>query len=625
MITSTKKLHLHHIFCLCAVVAITVIGFNDTVKAQLQDGPPREFTDPDQLLTLDKNNTFPEAISVINQFAQDYENKFIIDRSNFTGSIGLDLPSMYWKDALDFILNFNGLELVNNETYYQIQIPEVMDGLTSASAGGTGPNVQALASLKTREIRINATFFEGNKRALQEIGVDWSTLTSDVPARIGDFVTEQGQEQLPTDLFTNDQFVNVNSFGAQNVSQNVFNAVFNSGEIGNSQISVQALFSAFEADNLGEILATPFTTVIDGEEGKIQVGQDFSIKQRDFAGNVTDVFFSTGTILTVTPNVIVEDSIEFIYLDVAAERSSAAPDPVSTIINKTEATTKALLVDGETTVLAGLYRTEQQSIRRGIPLLKDIPVLGYLFGYNSKDVIENELVILITAEIVNTIPERVISMEQSKKSKRQILDDARQRNKNDLDYIPPTVLEILPPLAEMDSDSVTEDNSIAMDESPEVQSEDSVQVDVTDAGEGTTNPEDFTPEQEQLAEELSLPVDDPELMVVIPKAFDLEKFLEYKENGVEIPEEVSEEKFYVIGGSFIVRKNAYTFQDRLRELGYQTRMLFNTRSRFHFVAYDGYNTFEEAVSELKNLREVANQDAWLFIYSNGETELQNNQ
>ena len=109
-------------------------------------------------------------------------------------------------------------------------------------------------------------------------------------------------------------------------------------------------------------------------------------------------------------------------------------------------------------------------------------------------------------------------------------------------------------------------------------------------------------------------------MVVVPRAFDLEKFLEYKENGVEVPDDTNGEKYYVIGGSFIVRNNAYAFEDRLEQMGYNPRILFNTQSRFHFVAYQGFRNFDAAVSELQNLRNSENQDAWLFIMEGEDTE-----
>ncbi|MDZ7680204.1 MAG: hypothetical protein U5J63_00495 [Fodinibius sp.] len=130
-------------------------------------------------------------------------------------------------------------------------------------------------------------------------------------------------------------------------------------------IDVQALFSAFEANNLGEILASPTIKVMDGQEGRIQVGQDFSIKQRDIAGNVVEKFFNVGTILTVTPQVITQRDTTFIHLDINAERSSAQPDPVSTVINKQQAQTQAILLDGEATVIAGLYNKEKTEVRTG--------------------------------------------------------------------------------------------------------------------------------------------------------------------------------------------------------------------------------------------------------------------
>ncbi len=619
MKSTNPKYYFRSYICMLVLLVFGVVH-SEYLNAQIGDGPPTEFTPEDQIVKFDKNSSYPEVISVINELTQEYDKRFIIDRTGYAGAIGLDLPAMNYRDAFNFVLDYLEFELNTTEEYYEIRLPEkATAGPASGTPGQPGQGAaQALASLKTREIRINATFFEGNKRALQEIGVDWSTLTSDVPIEIPNYVTEQGQDQLPAPILGSDQFVNVNSFGAQNVSQNVFNSIVNFGEIGTSSISVQALFSAFEADNLGEVLATPYSIVVDGEQAQLQVGQDFSIKQRDFAGNVTDAFFNTGTILNVTPNIIIEDSIEFVYLDVSVERSSAQPDPVSTIINKQTAATKTLLLDGETTVMAGLYRTEESRVRRGVPLLKDIPLLGYLFGYNSKDIIENELVILIQAEIVKSLPERFA--DKNRKSKRDILQAAQERNRNDMDYIPPSVETLLPPITEGIETNIDSTMALMPTDEPDTTlvTDNTENTPITDGN--VTDPEDLSPEQRELAEELSLPVENPELMVVVPRAFDLEKFLEYKENGVEIPDDTNGEKYYVIGGSFIVRNNAYAFQDRLEEMGYNSRILFNTQSRFHFVAYQGYRNFEAAVSELKKLRNSENQDAWLFIFEGDETE-----
>ncbi|MCC5935345.1 MAG: hypothetical protein JJU35_13945 [Balneolales bacterium] len=105
-------------------------------------------------------------------------------------------------------------------------------------------------------------------------------------------------------------------------------------------------------------------------------------------------------------------------MEVLAERSSAQPDAVSTIINKQEATTKILLVNGETTAIAGLYETEQSTVRRGVPLLKDLPPwvfgLRYLFGFESVQYSQRELIIVIQARLVPAIEDRIINESMSR-------------------------------------------------------------------------------------------------------------------------------------------------------------------------------------------------------------------
>jgi type IV pilus assembly protein PilQ len=167
----------------------------------------------------------------------------------------------------------------------------------------------------------------------------------------------------------------------------------------------------FSNYDLGEILSSPSINVRSGEEGRIQVGQDFSIKERDFAGNLIDKFYSAGTIIKVRPQVITEQGVNFVHMVVDVERSSVNPGTVSTIINKSKANTNVLLLDGEETIIGGLYNTETSTIRTGIPFLKDLPwyVFGlrYLFGYDKDEMKKKELIILVKCELVPTLQERI--------------------------------------------------------------------------------------------------------------------------------------------------------------------------------------------------------------------------
>jgi len=171
------------------------------------------------------------------------------------------------------------------------------------------------------------------------------------------------------------------------------------------------LAQLFSNYNLGEVMSGPSLIVRSGEEGRIQVGQDFSVRERDFAGNLLDRFYSAGTIVKVTPQVITEQGVSFIHLKADVEKSDVVPGSVSTIINKAKATTNCLLLDGEETIIGGLYSNVTTTTRQGVPFLKDLPWyifgLRYVFGYNKDEVTKQELVILLKAELVPTLQERI--------------------------------------------------------------------------------------------------------------------------------------------------------------------------------------------------------------------------
>lgn len=384
-----------------------------------------------------------EAIDLLNEYAQKYAGKFIVDRTNTTDPIGIPVNQVYWKEVLLYLTDVQGLQVVESDRFLEINEHE---GDIHEAESDSGSIVQRTLDFGSREVRIKAVFFEGNKRALREIGVDWSTIHNlgSRPENLSRIIdpssgggggsggSSGGNNTLPDATFGN-QYVEVNSRFAQEVTQNLFNGIINFGEIASSGIEVRALFKAFEANNLGKILATPEIKVLDGEEGRIQVGQDFSIKQRDFAGNVIDRFFSVGTILQVTPNIIHDGDSTFVNMLINAERSSAQPSTVSTVINKQQADTQILLLDGESTVIAGLYRTETNKVRKGIPLLKDLPGwffgLKYLFGYNSDENVEQELVILINVSIEPTLNDRNMARIQSS---REQLEEKRAKNEEEI-------------------------------------------------------------------------------------------------------------------------------------------------------------------------------------------------
>ncbi|MBI4534697.1 MAG: type II and III secretion system protein [Ignavibacteriae bacterium] len=294
---------------------------------------------------------------------------------------------MHWRDALEDICRKNTFWYTEYENYIQITpIPGTEGPVTATALAGVSPDIQKeVASIKSREIKISAVFFEVNLTKLDEVGINWNFMKT-----------------------TKDYTVASSFGGADRVSTEIFKTEF-TPKVSFANIDlVSKLFSNYE---LGEILSGPQLIVRSGIEGRIQVGQDFSIKERDFAGNLIDKFYSAGTIVKVRPQVITEQGVNFIHMDVDVERSSVVPGALTTIINKTKANTNLLLLDGEETIIGGLYSTEINTIRTGIPFLKDLPWyifgLRYLFGYNKDEVKKKELIILLKAELVPMLQDRI--------------------------------------------------------------------------------------------------------------------------------------------------------------------------------------------------------------------------
>jgi type IV pilus assembly protein PilQ len=79
----------------------------------------------------------------------------------------------------------------------------------------------------------------------------------------------------------------------------------------------------------------------------------------------------------------------------------------------TEGRTQVLLLNKEETALAGLFSDQRAKVRKGIPILKDLPWwffgLKYLTGYDSQSITKKELIILIRAEVVPSLVARAKS------------------------------------------------------------------------------------------------------------------------------------------------------------------------------------------------------------------------
>lgn len=345
------------------------------VSAQEEEAP-REYA-PEEFISLSRDMSIDAALEIINQLSTKYEGRMILDPKDRKNKIGVDVVDMHWKRALEYILKSNLLKYVVHPRHYEIS--EMVEPKEKAAA-------EDQLSFGSREVEIKAIFFEADQQTLAEVGVDWSTLRN-------------GTVQVRADLT-----------GTKGMADELFAIT---GGYQNQTWRVFALIKAFQSLNKGQVIATPQVRILEGEEGKIKVGKNFFLTTRDFAGNTRYSEYESGIILTVVPEIITQGKLSFIHLQISAEKSDVVPGAVNVVKKITEGRTQVLLLNGEETAMAGLISNEQITVRKGVPILKDLPGwlfgLKYLFGFNSQQVTRKELVILIKAEIVPSLVNRLKS------------------------------------------------------------------------------------------------------------------------------------------------------------------------------------------------------------------------
>lgn len=282
---------------------------------------------------------------------------------------------------------------------------------------------ETYASINTREVTISAVFFDMDVQEARNVGIDWKFLLSGSSTNVAGLLRSEVEQ--------------AEGEGGQQQQQGL-QPNFNLGATTDFQAGeffgeATAIFKFFETNGLGEIIASPNVTVRDRNEGSIQIGSDFSVLTRDFAGNTVEKFYPTGTIIKVTPYIHNEEGIDYILLNITAERSTFNVTENTTEIRKTNASTQVLMLNGEETIIGGLFVNEEAVVRNGIPFLKDLPwwVFGirFLTGSDETIVRKKELVILLKAELVPTLKER---FENPKVD--QVLNNERDKRRNEVKY-----------------------------------------------------------------------------------------------------------------------------------------------------------------------------------------------
>ncbi len=401
----TKK-----ILLIALLTSSILIVFNNSAYSQETERKIlREYVSKDEIVSIAQTTPFDKALIVLSDVSRKFLGKVIIDPAKRTNPIGIDIRGMHWQDAFELILKVNNLWYTEYQDYIEVTGAK---GEQVTEKGPVGVRFEKEpVTISSREIKISAVFFNVDLNKLHESGVNWSIFRSKPDDKFQSLMIDQQTIRKVTDT-------------------TVFNATLKGLDL--SFGNLDAIVRLFSESNIGEVISNPQIVVRSSEKGRIQVGEDISVKKKDFAGNTVIEQIPTGTIIEVTPYVIREGDNEFVYLDLDVERSVITALGEAPTISRTKAKTVLLMLDGEEAVIGGLYSNFDSKVRSGVPILKDLPwwVFGlrYIFGYDKVMTTKKELTILLKVELVPSLPERI-----TRKIRENPIEKQREKFERDLE------------------------------------------------------------------------------------------------------------------------------------------------------------------------------------------------
>ncbi|MBI1799538.1 MAG: type IV pilus secretin PilQ [Candidatus Eisenbacteria bacterium] len=282
-----------------------------------------------------------------------------------------------------------------------VQVEHRTNSLIVADLPASVDRIEKMASdldSTTPQIEITAKLVDVDVEALRGFGIDWR-----VGGKSKHYVYPFGDPQAgkpldlaplhPGDDATQDLFPDVSNTIPDPAATLTYGIFRSWGDL-------EAQLQALEQDRKANIISNPRITTVDNREAKILVGQKIPLIVQDVAGNPVSQLQTIGIQLKVTPHLTKDKKIIMDLHPEVSDLSTQSTVQGGVIINTSEADTRVMVDDGQTAVIGGLIRTNEGTVRRGVPYLKDLPLLGVLFR-SQNDIHQNrELIIFVTPHLV---------------------------------------------------------------------------------------------------------------------------------------------------------------------------------------------------------------------------------
>ena len=246
-----------------------------------------------------------------------------------------------------------------------------------------------------QQVNLEVQIAEVHRSVTEELGVNWESIgtegTERFGFRIGNLPIVEG--------------VGLGAFPPAQLLEGQASSLF-FGSQGPWRGQFRAMIDALATAGLANVLARPNVTAVSGESAAFFSGGERPIPT-GFDRDTNTVIFEykkVGILLDFVPTVVETGRIVLTVRPEVSEPDFSEPlliGPVPLpVINVRRAETTVEVGDGESIVIAGLFRNRSVTEESGVPLLKDVPLLGLLFGRTATESDELELIVVVTARLV---------------------------------------------------------------------------------------------------------------------------------------------------------------------------------------------------------------------------------
>ncbi|MDO5687130.1 MAG: type IV pilus secretin PilQ [Neisseria sp.] len=258
----------------------------------------------------------------------------------------------------------------------------------------------AQLDVPVRQVMIEARIVEASENFLRDLGVKWgfqySKQAGDNTYRFGP--PNQGRVSQNTGTGTG---TGTNSGIAPNISLPAMNATSGLTYVlsrGSNLLGLE--LTAMQQEGDGKIISSPRILTQDRQEATLEEGQDVPYQEATSSGATSTTFKKAVTGLTVTPQITPDGNV-IMKLKINKDEVDSQFNDGRMNVKRLETT--AMVENGGTMVVGGIYVEKSEDGYDKVPLLGDLPVLGNLFKRQQKTRQRRELLIFITPRIMDSL------------------------------------------------------------------------------------------------------------------------------------------------------------------------------------------------------------------------------